>query len=294
MLADHHREALARSGIDLERAASRGYATVTDKRYLAEMKITSAGRNIPGLLVPLLDVRGSVWGYQFRSDVPRMSSSGDRLVKYETPTGQRSGLDVPRGAGEQLGDPSVPLWITEGSKKADCAVAQGLCCVALAGVWNWRGTNGLGGKVALPDWNDVALNDRRVIIAYDGDVASKKTVRDAMEALGRYLSIKGAHVEFLHLPDGDAKTGLDDFLVAHPIEELWQLVKPITPQLRQDTRDHRQVEPETEPPAFGSIDGAELLDDVRTWFARFICVVDTGDLEILALWVAHTYLAREL
>jgi hypothetical protein len=288
-LADHHREALARSGIDPDRAAARGYETITDKQRLADIKITPAGRRVPGLLVPLLDVHGSTWGYQFRPDTPRLQ--GDRLIKYETPTGQRNGLDVPIGVGEQLGDPSIPLWVTEGSKKADCAAARSLCCVALAGVWNWRGTNNLGGKVALPDWHDVALNDRRVVIAYDGDVARKDTVRVAMTELGKYLALKGSRVEYLHLPDTDDKTGLDDYLVAHSVDELWTLVKPIAPSSGGEvTPAVRQKEP----PPFGSIDGAELLDDVRTWFARFICVVDDGDLDILTLWSAHTHLAREL
>ena len=35
------------------------------------------------------------------------------------------------------------------------------------------GTNTAGGKMALADWRDVALNSRRVIIAFDGDVARK-------------------------------------------------------------------------------------------------------------------------
>jgi hypothetical protein len=289
-LADHHREALARSGIDPDRAAARGYETITDRHRLAEIKITPAGRRVPGLLVPLLDVHGSTWGHQFRPDTPRLQ--GDRLVKYETPTNQRNGLDVPIGVGQQLQDPSIPLWVTEGSKKADCAAAQGLCCVALAGVWNWRGTNNLGGKVALPDWHDVALNDRRVIVAYDGDVARKDTVRVAMTELGKYLALKGSHVEYLHLPDTDDKTGLDDYLVAHSLGELWALVKPNAPSSAggEVTPADRQKEP----PPFGSIDGAALLNDVRAWFSRFICVVDSGDYDILTLWTPHTYLAREL
>jgi hypothetical protein len=292
VLADQHREALARSGIDPERAASRGYETITDKHRLADIRVTPAGRRVPGLLVPLLDVRGSTWGYQFKPDTPRMR--GDREVKYETPTDQRNGLDVPIGVGQQLGDPSIPLWVTEGSKKADCAAAHGLCCVTLMGVWNWRGTNNLGGKVALPDWNDVALNGRRVIIAYDGDVQRKESVRAAMDALARYLAIRDARVEFLHLPDTDDKTGLDDYLVAHSVEELWKLVKPIAPQSRQNTPANRQPEPPKEPPPYRSINGAELLNDIRKWFTRFICVVDPGDYDILTLWTAHTHLAREL
>jgi hypothetical protein len=35
---------------------------------------------------------------------------------------------------------------------------------ALSGVWNWRGTNEAGGKVALPEWESVALNGRKVYV----------------------------------------------------------------------------------------------------------------------------------
>jgi hypothetical protein len=289
VLADSHREALARSGIDPERAGSRGYETITDRARLAELGITPAGRRVPGLLVPLRDVRGAVWGYQYRPDAPRMTDAG-RLIKYETPTGQRNGLDVPCGSGPALADPSEPLWVTEGSKKADCAAAHGLCCVAFSGVWNWRGTNEVGGKVVIADWNDVALNGRRVVIGYDGDVASKPTVRQAMLALGAYLATRGAHPEYLHLPDTEDKTGLDDFLMGHTVEELWKLVTPVPPGV---TRVDPQQRKKPLPP-FGSIDGAALLDDVRAWFARFICVVDDGDLDVLALWTVHTHLATEL
>jgi Protein of unknown function (DUF3631)/Domain of unknown function (DUF3854) len=289
MLADDHREVLTRSGIDPDLVPSRGYETITSTGRLAEIKIATAGRLIPGLLVPLRDVRGSVWGHQYRPDSPRMV--GDRLVKYETPTGQRNGLDVPLGVGPKLADPTIPLWITEGSKKADCAVAHELCCVALIGVWNWRGTNNLGGKVALSDFNDIALDGRRAIIAYDGDVAGKKSVHAAMDALARYLAYRGARPEFLHLPDEDSKVGLDDFLMSHPVEELWQRVEPIAPRVRQGT--HEQA-PTKEPPPFGSIDGAALLGDLKCWFERFICLLDDADYDILTLWTVHTHLAKEL
>jgi hypothetical protein len=42
------------------------------------------------------------------------------------------------------------------------------------------------------------------------------------------------------------------------------------------------------------VDGVRLLDDTAKWLGRFIRVTDPDDLSILALWVPHTHLAREL
>ena len=222
---------LAGSGITPDFAAARGYETITDTRRLADINVTKAGRNVPGLLVPQLRVDGSTWGYQYRPDNPRLR--GGKIVKYETPQQQRNGLDVPPGVAPMLADPNVPLWITEGIKKADCGAINGLCIVALSGVWNWLGTNSAGGKMVLPDWRDVALNGRRVIIAFDGDIARKDPVQRAARALSQYLSIKGARIEWLHLPDTDDKTGLDDYLAEHDVAELLALVKPTPPPVSQ-------------------------------------------------------------
>jgi hypothetical protein len=71
------------------------------------------------------DKHGEIWGYQYRPDQPRINSNG-KPVKYETPFQQRNGIDVPPGIGAKLDDPTEPLWITEGSKKADAAVCAGL------------------------------------------------------------------------------------------------------------------------------------------------------------------------
>jgi hypothetical protein len=195
MINDDHLKMLAASGISAEHARRRGYETIENGRYLANLgnngngdriAITAAGRSTPGLLIPLLGPDRSTWGYQYRHDVPRIRDG--KPVKYETPARQRAGLDVPPGVAADLGDPSVPLWITEGAKKAHAGAINGLCIVALVGVWNWRGSNLAGGKVALADWHDIALNGRRVIIAFDGDVTRKQPVRRAALALGEYLA----------------------------------------------------------------------------------------------------------
>lgn len=228
MINQDHLDMLASSGITEEFTKARGYETILDRTRLTELKIAKDGRNTPGLLVPMLRIDGSTWGYQYRPDNPRLRNG--KIVKYETPWQQRNGLDIPPGVGPILADPAVPLWITEGCKKADCGATQGLCIVALSGVWNWLTTNSAGGKMALPEWRDIAVNGRRVIIGFDGDTARNENVQKAARALAGYLATKGARIEYLHLPDADAKVGLDDYLTGgHTVEDLWRLVKPIQP-----------------------------------------------------------------
>jgi hypothetical protein len=212
-LFQKHALMLAESGITPERAALRGYRSVSDPQYLLELGFSSnAVKRIggfgvsdhDGLLIPLLDKRGSTWGYQLRPDSPCLADGklgdGSGIRKYETPLEQRNGLDIPPGVGELLDAPGEELFLTEGTKKADCAAAQGLCCVSISGVWNWRGRNRYGGKLAVGDWDDIALNDREVILAFDSDVVRKPEVHKALTRLSEFLKYRGATVKYLHLP----------------------------------------------------------------------------------------------
>jgi len=292
-----HAAALAASGITPEQAFARGYRSVDTKSFLERLKVTSTGRRVPGLLVPQLRVDGSTWGYQYRPDSPR--ERGGKPVKYETPTGQRNGIDVPPGVAASLGDPSVPLWVTEGVKKADAGALAGLCIVALPGVWSWRGNNGQGGKVAVADWHDVALGGRRVVLAFDSDVTCKQSVHLALTTLAGYLTSKGARVEYLHLPDDDlGKTGLDDFLVSgHTAADLLALVRPEPPQVREHESTLEAAGSTASPGLAGSPERVketgQLLGEVRRWLRRFVCTMDDGDLDLLTLWAAHTHLCIE-
>jgi hypothetical protein len=99
-------------------------------------------------------------------------------------------LDVHPFARHKLGDPSVPLFITEGTKKGDALVSRGLCAVTLLGVCCWRGKNDKGGKVALPEWEHIALNGRRVYVVFDSDVMTKPEVHAALARLKAFLEAK--------------------------------------------------------------------------------------------------------
>jgi hypothetical protein len=69
-------------------------------------------------------------------------------------------------------------------------VSRGLCCIGVLGVWGWRGTNELGGRAALPDWDSIALN-REVYIAFDADVMVKTEVHQSLERFKAFLESRG-------------------------------------------------------------------------------------------------------
>jgi hypothetical protein len=113
-----------------------------------------------------------------------------------------------------IADPAISLLITEGVPKADAAISIDLCCIALLGVWNWRGTNEVGGKVALADWELIAMNGRTAYIVFDSDVMQKREVAAALARLKTFLESRAASVRLIYLPAGkhDEKVGLDDFI----------------------------------------------------------------------------------
>ena len=142
--------------------------------------------------------------------------------KYEMRSGSRMLLDVHPRLGRPYGDgkvaliagPAIPLFITEGIPKADAGISIGLCCIALLGVWNFRGSNAAGGKTALADWESVALNGRSVYIAFDSDVMEKPEVYDALARLKPFLESRKANVKLIYLPNREngQKLGLDDYI----------------------------------------------------------------------------------
>jgi Domain of unknown function (DUF3854) len=242
-LDQEHVAMLVASGITPERARLRGYETISalDRQRLRDVFGFSerVANRVPGLLIPRLDADGQVWGYQVRPDSPFWPDNGT-LAKYESRHGDPNALDIPPGVDvDMLGAPGEPLWITEGVKKGDCGAAHGLCIVDVSGVWNWRGRNRKGGKVALPDWNEIALNGREVIICYDGDTQRKLQVRQPMGELAAFLIKKGAQVSCVWLPDTDTKTGLDDYLQDHTVDELHQLIRRFDDKLDGDPGERR-------------------------------------------------------
>lgn len=234
VLEARHAEHLASSAIDPDIIEARGYRTVTGKPELEalEPRLSKVQQRLPGLLIPIYRLaEPEPYAYMLRPDKPRTRDG--KPIKYEWPTGVAPCLDILPRYRDRLTDLTTPLLLTEGAKKADSGAGLGAYVVVnLNSVYGWRGRGKGGGKALLADFEHLALEARKVVLAFDSDFQTNRNVRQALERLAVVLQRKGAEVYMLTLPtapDGD-KTGLDDFLATIPegqrLERLETLVKP--------------------------------------------------------------------
>jgi hypothetical protein len=317
-LLQRHYDALRRgSGITDDVIRERAYRSALGEQELADLGFSPAQRRPPGLLLPVWTPDGQNPLALFRPDLPRRDRRG-RELKYEVPAGAGVRLDVPPRCRSVLGDPSVPLWITEGIKKADALASAGLCAVALLGVWNFKGKNSRGGVTLLADFDYIALNGRYVRIVFDSDAARKLEVRGALERLAEHLRRRGAVVKAVLLPDRDdpggapAKVGVDDYLLGQTVADLEALVCDLTPVApgadRQRLADEVPVCATPRLPAFtaridgpasGSVlighypasepvDGTALVCEVEGFIARYVVLPEGAALAVTA-WILTTY-----
>jgi hypothetical protein len=236
-----HVDHLLRSAISPDVIRERGYVSVTkilpgkladdttpDESLPGEVPLGRYGFKqmqlvVPSLLIPLYGPEGSVVLHQLRPDTPRKNQSGDD-IKYETPGRRNLRIDIPPRCIKDLGDPAVPLFITEGAKKADALASAGVCAINILGVWGWKGTNDKGGKTILADFDRIAFNDGRpVFLTFDSDIVAKPQVKMALDRLTEHLVRRGSRVKIVYLPqDKDGKkTGVDDYLATgHVISDV--------------------------------------------------------------------------
>lgn len=224
LLQRHYDHLLIGSGIAAEVIRERGYRSILGHKELADAGYSKSQQRWPGILIPLYAPDGTAAGSLYRPDEPRRNQRG-QPIKYEQPSGGAVRLDVLPRYRAVLGDPSIPLWFTEGAKKADAAASVSLPCVNLSGVWGFKGRNPFGGVTLLADFDAIALEGRECVIAYDSDIVEKRPVQQAMERLAEHLRRKGTTVYVARLPGGEggAKVGLDDYLLSHNVADLLQL-----------------------------------------------------------------------
>ena len=202
------------------------------------------GRDCSGIIFPYVDPEdGNVVAYRIRRDHPDFEEKDGTSVvcrKYLSAPGQRNHIYfVPGTRYEELQDPSLAIYITEGEKKTLALYRMReegeygrFLPIGLAGVWSWRGTCGIRGnakgervpvKGAIPDLRRIDWRDRRVFIIFDANVETNEQVRLARSHLSQELCQQGASVRFVSVPDLQGVNGIDDLLALRGPSEAEQI-----------------------------------------------------------------------
>jgi hypothetical protein len=218
-------EDLARSGLDEATISAAGLYTPApvDLPRLLSARLVDQVRHV--LVFPYDEVgHGGLWR---RDDefvrcklFPPVSDGQGHTIRYYQRAGTPPRLYLPVPVRPALADPTVPLLITEGEKKALKANQECLACIAVGGLWNWQ----IGGR-PLADLDRIDCYERETLIVPDSDIWTRPDLLQPVFALGKELEGRGAKVAVLKLPSGPggAKVGLDDFLVANSLDAFTAL-----------------------------------------------------------------------
>lgn len=204
-LAPDHFQDLKRSELSDDTIKKAGIKSVSPDQ------INEMGFNMPGL--------ASMYEIPFDDNYSRFRvfyKSGEELYKHGPDKGKKkpkylarkdSGnrLYIPASAKSILNKVSIPLEITEGEKKALKACQEGLHCIGITGLWNWKVKDE---SELIECFNKIALDGRTVFITPDNDWlkpnsnGERKNLKQAVHGLAYLLIDRGAKVFWRELPNG--------------------------------------------------------------------------------------------
>lgn len=128
-----------------------------------------------------------------------------------------------------LDNPSIPLLVTEGAKKAGSLLSAGHVAIALPGIYSgyrqekdpWGNVIGL--PRLIPQLEAFCQSGREIAFFFDQDSKPKtiKNVRRAIERTGKLLGYKGCKVSVARW--SDYWKGIDDFIASQGVESLDQV-----------------------------------------------------------------------
>lgn len=215
-LLPEHRADLQKSGLSEETIAACGLHSVRP----ADLKACRIPDVVSALAFPYYSLNGTPLDFQRWklfygdeiSDKPKYwQPKGSDPLPYLPPLCAWQGL---------ASDPTKPLLITEGEKKALAACQAGLPCIGIAGVWNWRTKLDTGERLTLPGLDQFIWKGRTVELVPDSDAWRPEKEADILRgfyALAMELKDRGAVGSFVALQDSVPKRGLDDFFAQIPV-----------------------------------------------------------------------------
>ena len=132
--------------------------------------------------------------------------TGEERPKYLAKKDSGNRLYIPIKVRPILKNLSTPIYLSEGEKKSLQACQEGLCCIAISGLWNWKIKDK---DELLPDFDLIALDGRTIYIVPDNDWllsdrhGKPKNLRHAVYGLAYKLIDRGVKVSWVELPGGE-------------------------------------------------------------------------------------------
>jgi hypothetical protein len=180
------------------------------------------GQDLSGIVFPYRDPRGGrVLSHRVRLDTPVADGQ-----KYLSEQGCRT-LFFPPTCDSELTDTSLPTVIVESEKAALALTAlayrhgRKLLVVAIGGVYGWRRKIGVestsdGEREAVtgpsPSFDWVVWEGRKVIVAFDSNVAGRRDLEKARCALAEELRKRAAQIFIASVPKRGGVNGPDDLI----------------------------------------------------------------------------------
>ncbi|MDB9519817.1 DUF3854 domain-containing protein [Roseofilum reptotaenium CS-1145] len=121
-------------------------------------------------------------------------------------------MDITLSLGQFLvKHPSFPIIITEGAKKACCALENGYIAISIPGCSMWHKSQS---TELVPILDALCVKGRPVYVALDSDFREKPEVKQQLQQLSKALEKRGCDVKIcVWEPKGKEKEGMDDFIV---------------------------------------------------------------------------------
>jgi P4 family phage/plasmid primase-like protien len=240
-------DCLARSYITPELARASGIYRV-DSEQGAQLvgRRPSAGTDYGGIVFPnYLPEAEHPREYRLRLDHPPLERKADGSLvekgKYLSPPGRGNLAYFPPGTPlNHLTDPTVPIVIVEGEKKALALgrmfkeVSETVLVVGFPGVWGWRGRTGKTTydghtqeitKGPTRDFFSIKWSARQVIVWFDANAVTNPGVAWARDCLTREARAKGGCVAWAEVPLREQVNGVDDLLGKRGAEVVLDLYR---------------------------------------------------------------------
>lgn len=186
---------LRKSGLNNKMILAMGVYSVTAAGLAAELGRLMKGV-VSALMIPYPPIKGTKVTFKRAKLFPPVLNQRGHKMRYAQAKASGVHLYVLPAVAAVLNDPTVPLYWTEGEKKAAKATQEGFYCVGLGGLWNWLKKGTAEGIAEIDAINHV---DREEFIVPDSDVWTRPDLLRAVYALGKELEDRGATVRVVML-----------------------------------------------------------------------------------------------